>query len=208
MVSELGALGPEKTLLDLGTCFGQDLRVYGHHGAPCQSLFGSDLHQEFVDRGFFKPFQDRERLGSNIVARDIFAETDPLGQFKGKINYITATAFIHIFSRKDQVKAREKMIQFLKPFDGESKVKQIIFGKQTATIKPDRRIRDDVPRGQKELSLYEENTCQELWEEVDERTGTRWKVTTELRPWHSDGVKGVEKGEIVRLLVFSLERLG
>jgi hypothetical protein len=169
-------------------------------------LFGSDLHQEFIDWGF-ELFQDRDKLGDNIVAGDIFANSGSLDQFKGKMDFISATAFIHLFSWEDQLRVGEKMISFLEPFKNVEESKQIIFGRQTATVNPGVRVREHVPWGQKELFLHDKETFKKLWAEVGEKTETKWKVTTDLRPWQRDGVKGVEKGETVRLLVFSLERI-
>lgn len=166
-----------------------------------------EYHQEFIDYGF-ELFRDRDRLGSNIIAADIFDDNnDEMKRLQGKMDFVSATAFIHLFSWDDQLKACERMISFLRPFNNELEHKQIIFGRQTATVNPGVRIRDNCDWGKKELYLHDEKTFEGLWKEVGKRTGTSWKLTTEMRPWQRDGVKGIEDGENIRLLVFSLERL-
>lgn len=112
--------------------------MFAHHGVPTARWFGADLHQEFIDFGF-ELFRDKDQLGDNLVAADIFEESSALSQFVGKMDYISAIAFIHLFSRDDKLKVCQKMISFLKPFySGENR--QVIFGRQTATIDPGVRV--------------------------------------------------------------------
>lgn len=50
-LARLAAPGSTQTLLDMGTCFGQDVRMYAFRCAPVENLFGSDLYSEFLELG-------------------------------------------------------------------------------------------------------------------------------------------------------------
>ncbi|CZR57363.1 uncharacterized protein PAC_07252 [Phialocephala subalpina] len=52
----------KQTLLDIGCCFGQDIRMYAFRGAPTQNLYGVDLYPEFLGLGY-ELFNDTDRFG-------------------------------------------------------------------------------------------------------------------------------------------------
>jgi 2-polyprenyl-3-methyl-5-hydroxy-6-metoxy-1,4-benzoquinol methylase len=48
--------------LDLGCCFGQEIRQLISDGVPAENCYGSDLRQEFIDLGYDR-VQDRDKEG-------------------------------------------------------------------------------------------------------------------------------------------------
>ena len=58
---------PEAKFLDLGCCFGQDIRKLVYDGAPAPSLYGAELRREFVELGF-DCFRDRDKIAATVSA--------------------------------------------------------------------------------------------------------------------------------------------
>ena len=74
--------------LDIGCCFGQELRKLSSDGAPSSNLYGIGLERSFVDFGF-ELFRDRDRLESTFLTGDIFVEEpDDFAFIAGKIDII------------------------------------------------------------------------------------------------------------------------
>lgn len=127
-------------------------------------------------------------------------------KMKGKMDIISATAFLHLFGWEDQVRVCERMIGFLKPVErGEEK--QVVFGRQSGSVRPGARVREEVMWGRREVFMHDVESFKRLWEEVGRRTGTKWEVRGELRALGNEGVKGIEDAETARLLLFSVWRL-
>jgi hypothetical protein len=91
-----------ETFLDLGCCFGQDLRKVAHDGAVQENLYGSDLRAEFFEMGY-PLFLDKDTLKSKFIAADITDSNSALSELDGRINIIYAGPFLHLFSYADQV---------------------------------------------------------------------------------------------------------
>ncbi|OJD30522.1 methyltransferase domain-containing protein [Diplodia corticola] len=168
-------------LLDLGCCFGQELRKLIHDGAPPTSLYGSDLRPEFLSLGHAL-FLDSSSLPTSphFIAADIFADPDPSTsplhqQLAGTLSIIHASAFFHLFSRADQLRAAERAVALLKPEPG-----VVVVGAQIGSPTPGvarswvRRGGDEGKRT--ERFEHDARSWGELWEEVGARTGTRWEV--------------------------------
>lgn len=128
-------------------------------------------------------------------------------RLNGKMDIISATAFLHLFGWEDQVRVCERIVRFLKPLGGREDEKQVVFGRQSGSVKPGVRIREEVKWGRQEVFMHDVESFRKLWEEVGKRTGTNWEVRGELRVLGSEGVKGIEDAETARLLLFSVWRL-
>ncbi|KAL8775338.1 MAG: hypothetical protein Q9209_000345 [Squamulea sp. 1 TL-2023] len=61
---------PDATYLDLGCCFGQDLRQLVQDGIPSQRLIGLDIEGSLIERGY-DFFLDRESLQSRFIVANI-----------------------------------------------------------------------------------------------------------------------------------------
>ncbi|KAH8592180.1 hypothetical protein B0O99DRAFT_689957 [Bisporella sp. PMI_857] len=204
---------PPQTILDMGCCFGQDLRALAYAGVPGASLYGVDLHPEYLSLGYAL-YRDSHIIPSaNMIAGDIFDAAGPFDVLKGKMDMIHIISFLHLFSYEDQVKACTRMVQFLRPLtetdtelDG-----PLIFGRQTGSIDPGTRIRELSDGKRTELFIHSAATFERLWKEVGELTGTRWRVIVVEEPIKKNNrgrVSNVfEPLETVRILVFSVVRV-
>lgn len=119
-----------ETLLDLGCCFGQDIRQLVFFGAPSQNTTGFDLKREFIDFGY-ELFRDRETLKTEFVVGDFFDEASFAGKEETS-DLISASAFFHLFDWEGHIEAVSKAVRILKPKNG-----SMIFGRQAGTAVAD-----------------------------------------------------------------------
>lgn len=131
--------GSGDVLLDLGCCFGQDLRKLVFDGAPLNSIYGAELRPEFLDLSY-ELFQDEEIFKPRLLTGDIFdiRNTD-LVALIGKVDIVYASAFIHLFDWDEQILCCIGIVNILKPQKG-----SLVYGRQAGRAKagPVRNLRD------------------------------------------------------------------
>ncbi|KAL4768451.1 hypothetical protein BDW60DRAFT_210996 [Aspergillus nidulans var. acristatus] len=80
-------------LLDLGCAFGQELRQLIYDGAPGESLYSSDIQQEFLNLGY-ELFQDRATLPeTHLIASNPGQTVSPLHPPRRKAQHRLHLAF-------------------------------------------------------------------------------------------------------------------
>lgn len=114
--------------LDLGCCFGQEIRKLVVDGAPPDNLYGCDLKEDFLELGY-KLFGDRDRLKAKFLTADIFEEASALSGFKGTFDIIYAAAFFHLFDYERQYAASKAAAALLTPTKG-----SMLLGRQAGAI--------------------------------------------------------------------------
>ncbi|TRX91667.1 hypothetical protein FHL15_007449 [Xylaria flabelliformis] len=171
----------ETRLLDVGCCVGQVLRKLAFDGVDSSRLFGTDVEPRFLDIGY-DLFRDRNKFKGGFVIGDILKQQnqggeeggdalDALDALDAKMTFIHATSFFHLFTWDDQVRAAARMVRFLHP----DRRDVMLFGRQVGTMLP----RDNGKAGSDKVYLHNADSWQRLWDEVGQRTGTRWKTTME-----------------------------
>ncbi|KUJ10089.1 uncharacterized protein LY89DRAFT_597057 [Mollisia scopiformis] len=185
-------------LLDVGCCFGHIVRQLVFDGAPAQNLAGTDLRPEFVELGY-ELFRDKETLTSQFVTGDALdSENKSLEVFDGKFDFVHAASFFHLFGWDDQVTAGVRVVKFLKPGS-----KAIILGRQVGTRKP---VSLEAYRASGERRYHHNvETFQNMWDEIGEKTGTKWKATGELFERKVGEEDDDEVRTILRFAVFKLD---
>lgn len=95
--------------------FVQDTRKLVYDGALPESVYGTNLHNEYFAYGY-KLFCDEKIIAaSHFIAADILDENDQgLRLLKGKLDIINATHMIHVFGLEDQRKLIRRFIALLK----------------------------------------------------------------------------------------------
>ncbi|KAI1656046.1 hypothetical protein F4813DRAFT_365119 [Daldinia decipiens] len=157
------------TYLDVGCCFGQDLRQLVQDGVPSDRLIGLDVAGALMDLGY-DFFLDREALRSCFVVADVFkgAEQGPVWTDLEKrgVDVMHCSAFFHLFTLEDQIFAAKNLAKLIKK-DG------VIVGRQIGSVKP-----GDVPAIKDKSLSYRHNvdTFNNMWQKVGEATQTQWKV--------------------------------
>ena len=173
VVSALKSPWPTRTLLDLGCCFAQDLRKLAYDGIDSEQLYGSDIEGAYFNLGY-ELFADKAFMKAKFFAADIFADDDAWKDVEGKMDFIYIGSFLHLFTWDDQIRICRRLVRILKPAPG-----SIIFGRQTALLKA------------REVALYQDEegaktwrhdaeSFKRMWDIISRKTGTKWKVWTEL----------------------------
>ncbi|TVY85534.1 Methyltransferase ausD, partial [Lachnellula suecica] len=120
ILSQLKTPDPNHTLLDLGTCLGQDLRELAHAGVPISSLYGADLISGFEQAGH-SLFRDADRFEKDrFITGDVMTddEGDGLVETRGTWGLVHIAMFLHIWSLEDQERACENILKLLRPEAG------------------------------------------------------------------------------------------
>ncbi|KAL2353590.1 hypothetical protein BJ546DRAFT_1113332 [Cryomyces antarcticus] len=115
-------------LLDLGCCFGQDIRKLVSDGVPSENCYGADLRLDFIDTGY-DLFRDKETLKSKFIAADIFDDNSELNQLDGQIDIVHAASFLHFFDWTDQMSAAKRIVKLLKLQTG-----SLTIGRQVGNV--------------------------------------------------------------------------
>jgi SAM-dependent methyltransferase len=154
----------EQNFLDLGCCFGQELRKLVADGAPPENLYGADLNPEFFDLGY-KLFRDKDTLTSKFIAADIFDPGSELHELDGKIDILYAGSFLHLFRYEGQINACKATVKLLR-----DKKDSVLLGRQVGASKAG----EYVHRTNKDQTMFRHNpdSFRKMWEEVGKLTNT------------------------------------
>ncbi|KAI0823142.1 hypothetical protein BC628DRAFT_1417830 [Trametes gibbosa] len=117
---QLIALGKGRknaVFLDIGCCFGNDLRKAVSDGYPVESCIASDLHPEFWALGHKLFKSSQETFPVPFIAGDLSALTS-LNPLLGHVSAIHASAFFHLFNEERQLKLAQTLAGLLSPEPG------------------------------------------------------------------------------------------
>ncbi|KAI0177689.1 hypothetical protein BJ166DRAFT_491518 [Pestalotiopsis sp. NC0098] len=111
----------EPLFLDLGTCFGQDVRKLVFDGAPIGRVWASDVEQHLIDAGF-RLFNDETKLPRDhfLCPADLLSDSpdDGLCVLDDKVTILHMTAVFHLFGLEDQKKAADRCLRLLRKDTG------------------------------------------------------------------------------------------
>ncbi|KAI4156944.1 MAG: hypothetical protein L6R39_000896 [Caloplaca ligustica] len=190
------------TLLDLGCCFGQDVRKLIYDGAAANNLYACDLEPEFLDLGY-DLFRDRETCGAHFFAVDLFAPNADMRALEGKVDIIHAASFLHIFGWQEQVSICQLITRLLRPQKG-----SLVIGRQVGNLAAgemgENAANKFLDRGK--VWRHINDSFRRMWLEVGEMTGTKWDVRIESLVMENEWRKEWRQ-EGVRRLVFEVERM-
>ena len=85
------------TVLDLGCCFGQDLRLLAANGVSPEYMYASHISSELWELGF-DLFRDKAKMTAQFIQTNIFDTASHLKLLNGRIDIIIACQFLHLFS--------------------------------------------------------------------------------------------------------------
>ncbi|KAI0795120.1 hypothetical protein C8Q75DRAFT_712487 [Abortiporus biennis] len=218
----LGKERPGALFLDIGCCFGNDIRKAVADGFPVNQAIGSDLRQQFWDLGY-KLFKDTpESFPVPFIQGDVFdpaflsptpsAPPDtplpPLHSLKtltplhGRLSIIHASAFFHLFNEEQQHTLASRLALLLSPEPG-----SFIFGAHGGRTEKGFRTEDRFGR-KREIPMFchSPESWTELWEKDIFKEG-EVKVWTRLietkRPEPGESSPGVSH----LMLAWSVTRL-
>lgn len=174
VLSRLTSPGSNETFLDLGCCFGHDMRKLVHDGVPSTRVYGLDIDQAFIDRGY-ELFLDRDKLSSQFIIADLFSSpsTELIDRLGGGVNIIYAASFFNLFNWDQQILLASHVIKLLK-----LKAGSMILGRQLGNLEP-----GEYPHLKMDgTTTYWHNieSWKKLWAEVGKATDSEWRVEASL----------------------------
>jgi len=163
-----------QTLLDLGCCFGQDIRKLVYDGAPSSHLYGIDIDTAFLDLGY-NLFLDRNTLESTFTTADLFSppSTELLTTLGGGVDMLYAAAFFHLFNWDQQIELAKNVIKLMKPIQG-----SVLLGRQLGSASP-----GEYPHLKRDGTTtywHDVSSWEKLWKEVGQATGSEWTVEASI----------------------------
>ncbi|MCJ1293728.1 hypothetical protein MMC34_005283 [Xylographa carneopallida] len=179
----------QTTLLDLGTCLGQDLRKLVHDGITVSQLHGSDLFAGYEAAGYAL-WKDQDKFQNRFITADIFATEGPLADMQETWDIVSIFMFLHVWDLADQKRACKRILSLLKPGPG-----SWIIGAQSGSINPRHLpLRPPFVAEGEERSVYRHSvdTFRTMWEEVGQEEGLSLEIWVE---YQRDELSGKEIGE-------------
>ncbi|KAM0520714.1 hypothetical protein ACHAPE_003112 [Trichoderma viride] len=164
-----------ENFMDLGCCFGQEIRQLVHDGAPSANTYGYDLWGDFLSI-VYELFKDKDRLQTAFIAADIFDDSSLLVELTGKMNIIYVGDFFHLFSLEEQEKAATRVAHLLAPQSG-----SLIIGRQSGSETAEEYSRAGDTSRRKHFQRNPQS-WKELWARIGEKSGTRWLAEVDLCP--------------------------
>jgi hypothetical protein len=159
--------------LDLGCCFGQEIRQLVFDGAPSINTYGSDIWGEFMSIGY-DLFRDKDRLQTTFITADVFDNSSPLTQLAGQMNIIYTGAFFHLFNLEEQEKVAVRIVELLVPRPG-----SLIIGQHSGNENSGEYSRSGESDGPKHFR-HNPQSWKEFWDKVGEKTESRWSVEADV----------------------------
>ncbi|KAI0473123.1 hypothetical protein GGR56DRAFT_600496 [Xylariaceae sp. FL0804] len=159
--------------LDLGCCFGQDMRKLVVDGARADQLVGLDLVPEFHALGH-ELFRDSRKLAVEFYARDILADDDEAdwAPLLARFDVLHLTSFLHIWDWAGQARAAARVATLTRGPGA------LLVGSQLGSA-----VGGEFPNLEGTGTNYRQSpeTFARFWDEVGATTGTRWEVRTTFR---------------------------
>jgi len=179
----LGKERPGALFLDIGCCFGNDIRKAVADGFPIDQVIGSDLRPEYWELGHKLFNSTPETFPAAFVPGDAFSEeflrwellrdtplTTPapdlhslktLTPLSGRVSVIHASAFFHLFDESNQFRLAHLLSSLLSPEPG-----LIIFGGHVGAKVKGMHIREysGLPETRRERFAHSPESWMELWE--------------------------------------------
>jgi SAM-dependent methyltransferase len=190
-------------LLDVGCCFGQDLRRLVADGAPSENLVGLDLEPQFLELGY-DLFADRKSFKGQMYAGDIFDESPNglLATLKGTIDILHAASFFHLFSWDDQVNAGVHLVHLMR-----NPLGALVLGRQLGSSTGEERPNPTDPNSR--MYYHSPDSFTRLWAVISEHTNTNWNVNAWLEEVTTHSKRADKKqwmGNHIQLLYFEVHQ--
>ncbi|KAH6652735.1 hypothetical protein BKA67DRAFT_518946 [Truncatella angustata] len=168
-------------LLDLGCCFGQDIRKFVADGAPSENLIGVDTEGRFAELGY-ELFKDRDTLKTRFYTQSIF-DSSFLAHLHGTVDIIYLGSFLHLFSFDKQKVVVEQLIRLLRKRPG-----SLVFGRHLGA---DQGGEFNMKSLGWDLYRHSEETIRLLWDEAPDGP---WDVSAQLTRYESEGWDNNRRG--------------
>ena len=188
------------SMLDLGSCLGQDIRKCIFDGAPAENLYASDLFIEYESLSYDLWRDDDVFRPCQFLADDILADNDSFTQGPlmtqigpGQLDIISITMFLHLFNWQNQLRAATRILRLLSHRPG-----SLILGSQAGSVnagelplKPP--FADVAGVDKRTVFRHNPESFERLWVEAGKAVGVPLRVTAVFQAPDAFG-KGVDSG--------------
>jgi hypothetical protein len=163
----------EPLFLDLGTCFGQDIRKLVFDGVPVERLWASDIEQHLINVGF-KMFNDKDKLPRShfLCPGDLLTNSpeDKLNLLDDRVTILHLTAVFHLFTFDEQKTVADRCLRLLRKDTGEP---VFLVGAHVGSAACGPFTRKNVSEEYSHKYRHNEHSWKELWDSV--RGTVEWK---------------------------------
>jgi SAM-dependent methyltransferase len=163
----------EPLFLDLGTCFGQDVRKLVYDGAPIERVWASDIEPHLIDAGF-RLFNDEAKLPRDhfLCPGDLFSASpdDRLRALDDRVTILHMTAVFHLFGLEDQKKVVDRCLRLLRKDAGRP---VLLLGMQVGSVVAGPFLRENHSPEFSHKYRHNVESWASLWHEVCGRD--EWK---------------------------------
>ncbi|KAH8086627.1 hypothetical protein BXZ70DRAFT_1002232 [Cristinia sonorae] len=178
---KLGRERPGALFLDVGCCFGNDVRKAVADGFPMNQALASDLRPEFWDLGYKLFNSTSDSFPVPFIPGDIFdqsiltvaspanaspplpapplSDVTSLTPLNGHLSAIHASAFFHLFDEPQQLYVAKALAGLLSPQPG-----SIIFGSHRGALAKGARVEDDKWASGGPMFNHSAESWNEMWE--------------------------------------------
>lgn len=174
---------PRQRYLDIGCFLGIDMRFLFHDLSGgeevAEKFVGCDI-VDFWDLGC-ELFRDKGGAfdrGARFVRADFMDRGNGgMKELQGACDVVNISAVLHQFGGQAQMDACKRLIEFAKKDKG-----SIVMGNQL----------EFKTKGEKTIAkttavYHNEESWKEFWDEVSEKTGTKWEAHAESKSWEQCG---------------------
>ncbi|KAH8666803.1 hypothetical protein BX600DRAFT_511702 [Xylariales sp. PMI_506] len=181
--------------LDVGCCFGQEMRKMALEGAPTENMYGLELQRGFVELAY-DFFGDRDTFKGHFIVGDLADPSNAeIKALHGTVDIAHLGMFLHLWDLEGQTQMCTRIAELMSPKPG-----SLVIGHSAGRTEPSEWFN---PVGK---SMYKHNgeSFAKMWEEVGKRTGSTWKVNAWLQETKIEGRHWDDPQ--ARKLMFEVER--
>ncbi|KZV74850.1 hypothetical protein PENSPDRAFT_674059 [Peniophora sp. CONT] len=187
---------PKAILLDIGCCFGNDIRKAVADGWPASQALGTDIEKELWDIGYTIYKDSPETFPVPFIVGDAFSPSHldviapwaappsspapdlktltSLNPLRGHVSAIHASSLFHLFTEEDQARLAARLAGLLSHESG-----SMIFGQHVGQPVTGNRV-DPFKSGGGTMFCYNPEDWEKLWEGVFSQSGVKVAVRGEL----------------------------
>ena len=160
-------------ILDMGHCYGQNLRLLASNQVPTDKMYATDVNNELWELGF-ELFKDTEKMHATFIHADIFDRDSGLGRWDRCMDIVLACQFLYLFDWEGQMVAMKRIVRLSRPGC-------LVVGYQRGQVQA-----QECERPWGTMHLHDMESFRSIWEQVGKETGTRWTLNAsmvDLRNW-------------------------
>ena len=163
------------SIIDVGCCFGQDLRHLAADGAPTDKMYASDIVPQLWDISY-DLYRDVGFMKARFILADVLDSISPSNELRGKMDIILVNQVFHLFDWEGQVKAGKNLVAL-------SRAGTWLIGYQIGSS-VGRAVPNRTNTGGKIPSktkfYHTPETWQEMWRQIERETETEWDVKSSI----------------------------